>query len=886
MRPDAYAWTAPPAPMPPFDPERWRELSPLLDRALEMPDAERDAWMDALRSESPALVAELSALLAGEPAADRRGFLTEPLDVSLAGLDLGAWTIERPLGHGGMGSVWLARRTDGRFDGLAAVKLLNFALLGAAGRARFRREGSVLARLTHPGIARLLDAGVAPGGQPYLVLEHVDGQPIDAWADDHRSSREQRIQLMLQVLAAVGHAHANLVVHRDLKPSNVLVTHDGTVKLLDFGIAKLLDAGPGDDAATLTAASGSALTPLFAAPEQVRGEAVTTATDVYALGVMTYLLLSGRHPTAEKSHTAPDAVRALFDVEPARLGLGDLDTILAKALRKAPAERYQTVAALADDLSRYLRGEPVSARPDSLGYRARKFVLRHRAAVAAAAAVAVALAGITAVALRQTAAARRERDRALDATARADAQVAFQSLLMSQLGNRPMTMREILDRGRAMVEHQYAQSPGLLAGLLVELSDRYAELGDTKIRGEVLARAQALALAAGDSSDLAEARCDLADDLRSEGLYDDARRTFAGVEALLRAAPDADAEASCLALRADFENELGNWKAAEPAITRAIAIRDSLGHADEAAYAGLLGSLAYTLDREGRPREAIAVYRHAEHIMDSTGHGGMIARAIMQHDRALILVELGEILQARPLLYDVLRRMREADSTGHLPVQALIHYARAALYGANVDSARKYFGVLVRQAIAERNTYWEGRGLFGLAETEFAAGDLSAARHTMMEFKPISATPSLRSSDDEIVDYRMLQALLAQSAGNTVAARRYVVAMLRDNGYFAGRRQRVMRAGLVLAAELSPPAAALGFAHAALALASVDSLAATRSAYVGEARLVEARALLAEGDRAAARDGLRQAVVALTNGVGPDHPDTRDARMLLATLSR
>ena len=278
-----------------MDQERLQVVDALLDRALDLTAEQRVAWLDALRTESPTLAAELDALLASDRSAADRGFLGEPLAAPLsilfaadaaeplAGLRLGAYTIERPLGQGGMGSVWLARRTDGRFEGVAAVKFLNLSLLGDTGRERFRREGSMLARLAHPGIARLLDAGVTPNGQPYLVLEHVDGQEIDAFADERRLGIAERIRLVLQVLAAVEHAHTRLIIHRDLKPSNILVGADGTTKLLDFGIAKLLgEDGEGQAWSALTSDGYRALTPEFAAPEQLRGGPVTTATDVYA----------------------------------------------------------------------------------------------------------------------------------------------------------------------------------------------------------------------------------------------------------------------------------------------------------------------------------------------------------------------------------------------------------------------------------------------------------------------------------------------------------------------------------------------------------------------------------------------------------------------------
>src|SRR5690348_10972390 len=267
-----------------MDPNNWEALSPLLDAALDLDPTARAAWLDELARRQPDIAARLRQMLAGEAQADAARFLVPAQPAGAELLDapgakiLGPWELQRPIGHGGMGMVWLARRRDGRFEGTAAIKFLTFAVGGAGGEARFRAEGSLLARLTHPNIARLLDAGVSPSGQPYLVLEYVDGSAITAWCDERQLDVPARLALFQQVLAAVAHAHANLIVHRDLKPSNILVTGDGTVKLLDFGIAKLLEQAPDDDTVTRE----RLLTFDAAAPEQIRGEPVSTATDIYA----------------------------------------------------------------------------------------------------------------------------------------------------------------------------------------------------------------------------------------------------------------------------------------------------------------------------------------------------------------------------------------------------------------------------------------------------------------------------------------------------------------------------------------------------------------------------------------------------------------------------
>jgi serine/threonine protein kinase len=406
-----------------FTPDQWQQISPYLDQALEMTAEERARWLVSLREKDADLASLLQGLLEEQQGLAEERFLEEsllPSSVGLAGQTIGAYTLVSQIGQGGMGSVWLARRSDGRFERQAAVKFISIALAGRAAEERFKREGNVLGRLTHPHIAELLDAGVSSTGQPYLILEYVDGAAIDLYCDEHKLDIDARVRLFLDVLAAVSHAHANLIVHRDIKPSNVLVSKDGEVKLLDFGIAKLMEGeGQAGAATLLTHESGSALTPQCAAPEQLSGQPVTTATDVYALGVLLYLLLTGQHPTGPGPHSTAELVKAIVETEPARASdtiasaddkivgekrgttpeklqrqlRGDLDTIVSKALKKNPTERYVSVTGLGDDLQRYLKHEPISARPDTLAYRAAKFLRRNRTVVALATAAAVLVIG-------------------------------------------------------------------------------------------------------------------------------------------------------------------------------------------------------------------------------------------------------------------------------------------------------------------------------------------------------------------------------------------------------------------------------------------------------------------------------------------------------------
>lgn len=437
--------------MRPIAKSRWLELSSLLDEILDLDAPARGERIAALREDDPALADELQALLERQDDIERRKFLEQPAVIeefqrldwmepvrrherSFVGETVGAYTIERSLGHGGMGSVWLARRADGRFEGRVAIKFVNAAIMARGGAERFEREGSILARLAHPNIARLLDAGVARGGtQPYLVLEYIDGVPITTYCDARALGVQARVRLFLDVLAAVAHAHNRLILHRDLKPSNILVTDAGEVKLLDFGIAKLLDDEAEPAPATeITQLAGHAFTVHYAAPEQLQRGDVTTATDVYALGVLLYVLLGGVHPTAGSTTTPLDQMRAVVETEPRRLSdsvmrhaddrpaarrlarelRGDLDNIVARALKKQPSERYANAALLADDLRRYLNHEPVTARADSVGYRVGKFIRRHGLGLAAGTIAALALATGAAIAMLEAREARHQRAQA------------------------------------------------------------------------------------------------------------------------------------------------------------------------------------------------------------------------------------------------------------------------------------------------------------------------------------------------------------------------------------------------------------------------------------------------------------------------------------------
>jgi len=896
----------------PIDKARFAELRPLLAEALELSPDVRATWLDERRRRDPGLMAELETLLAAEQELDRQGFLAEApaselfaAHVTLAGQRIGAYTLESPLGQGGMGSVWLGRRTDGRFEGKVAIKFLSMALLDQVGQARFRREGSALARLSHPNIARLIDAGVSDGGQPYLVLEHVDGKPLDVYCDDARLPATDRIRLFGQVLAAVQHAHANLIVHRDLKPSNVLVTGDGTAKLLDFGIAKLLDSEAGERTA-LTAAGGGAFTPEYAAPEQVRGEPISVATDVYSLGVLLYQLLAGRHPTGEGCRTPSEFVRAILDTDPARLSaavtgpgrdpaasarststerlrrlyLGDLDNIVARALKKDPAERYPTVAALADDLVRFLRHEPVSARRDSWGYRATKFVYRNRGAVASAVVVSLALIGATVITWRQMLEARRQRDEAVFQAKRAEAIRSFQGLLISQIGEQPLTMRQLLDKGRGILERQYRGDPRFTATILGQFAERYGELSDRPTALALLTRAESLAVASGDRTLIRDLSCTIANQLVDSGEKDSARArvTRALADLAQERHPDRRAVASCLSVEAQVVGQGDTVDTGLVRIREALAQLDTAGAVVTLQGATVLNLLA-TMEQEHDLREAVRIYGRAAEVMDSIGYGETFSAIAILSNRYSPEISLGNIKGALADTREAARRMELANPGSTHPFIAF-QYAQALFNAGLADSAVIWYQRVIAAAVSGGMQDVVRRGWIGLGRSASRAGQIPLARQALASTLAIDRELKRPTQRDSL----FLIGSIHLANGEGPAALEAFEGVLQADGYYSGKRNEGMRPALLdgsRAALLAGRAdTALAFAQAGGDLAAVDSLARSQSAYVGEARLQEASALAALGRTAEARARVAEAVGALTAGAGEEYPRTVEARNL------
>ena len=622
-------------------PERFVRLEELFGAMVDRSTGERRAMLAAAAREDPALAAEVEGLLAADAAGGR--FLEDAVEsaaVELAqgeiGRRLGPYRLVRELGRGGMGAVYLAERDDRELEQRVAVKLIHRGLETPELVARFRTERQILARLDHPAIARLFDGGTTEEGRPYFVMELIEGLPIDAHCDAARLPIRACLELVLEVLAAVGEAHKSLVVHRDLKPSNVLVTPDGRPKLLDFGVAKILEEEGQPDTTSLGLARPMTLA--YASPEQVLGLPVTTATDVYALGVLIYRLLTGRHPYPLDGKSGREIERLILDHHPERpsavvlraadpgmaeaahhrgttpAGLarqlrGDLDTIVLAALAKEPAERYGSVERLAGDLRLHLAGRPITVRPTPLRSRGLKFIRRHRWGALAAAvilALGLSLAGSLVVLSARTA---RERDRATQT-----ASLLVDLFEIADPGERrgsSITARELLDQGTDRVLHRLDRQPDTQGTLLATLGRLYAQLGLYDRAVVVLERSVAVERRRGDAHpDLVKALRDLGRALAEGGRFKEAEPVFHEVLALAERLYPADHEevATSVSNYALVQHDLGHFAAAESLYRRAVDL-ERRGSSEDDRSGVARANWALLLIDLGRYEEAVAVDR-------------------------------------------------------------------------------------------------------------------------------------------------------------------------------------------------------------------------------------------------------------------------------------
>ncbi len=703
---------------------RWQEIQQLFYDALELPAAERDGFLKQRCGGDPDMLRELETLLA---ASDQTlGFARQAVvavarqqeeQPFLNGTRIGPYRLLRPIGEGGMGKVYLATRADELYRQEVAIKLMNPAAgQGSAMLLRFNSERQILANLNHPNIARLLDGGITADGLPYLVMEYVPGIPIDAYVRENKLDTKGRLNLFITLCAAVEYAHKNLVIHRDIKPGNILVTAAGVPKLLDFGIAKLLDTESGVPAPTRTV--DRMLTPEYASPEQVRGETVTTSWDVYALGVLLYELLVGERPFRLDSGSPLEAMQIVCERDPeapsravrahpesassdaVRQVSVELDNIVLMAMRKEPGRRYASVSALAQDVTAFLDGYPVHARTDSFAYRSRKFVRRHSVATAAAA---VALVGLVAFSIGMgVLAGRAEKARALAEQQRLTAQheadflaSIFQAATPDEALGREITARDLLDEGTKRIDEELGTEPDVQSTMLDNVGYAYFRLGTYDKAQSLLERAYNLKKSSNSTDRL--------------GL-----------------ATNAFNLATIYRMRGEF-------KRAEPYFHEAINLRQQMLGPDAEPVTEPLDGLGECLYDEGRDAEAESILRTSLAIQHKQKMDkGDIGRGYL----ALVLERRGAYQEARQLLreaVEISRQVRGAQSASYF-----VHLHNLA--GASIDAGdlseaetTEREALAVRRRIVAADHPDLGYPLNNLGWILLAKGDWKAAEPVLHE---------------------------------------------------------------------------------------------------------------------------------------------------------
>ena len=889
-------------------PDQWRPFSEYLDQALDLPEAERAAWLAALAQRSPELAADVADALSQRQRSGYAEFLAEPIlspeqmvGATLIGRHVGPYVIEAELGRGGMGSVWRARRVDDRFETTVAIKFLHLSWIGLQGEQRFRSEGQMLGRLDHPNIARLIDAGLLEKIHPYLVLEYVEGDAIDGYCAAKNLRVEARVGLFLGVLAAVAHAHSHLIVHRDIKPTNIFVTHGGSVKLLDFGIAKLLDDATG--AAVLTKSGGSALTPQFAAPEQLLGRPVTTATDIYSLGLVLYVLLTGRHPNPAESGTSAQIIHAALTEDAPRASTipgmpntwrrslqGDLDNILGKALKKDPADRYTSASAFADDLKRYLSHEPVKACADTATYRLTKFVRRHRGGVLSGVLTLLVLCAATITTFLQKLEADRQRDAAQFEARHAESANEFLDFLLQSDGGTSqgsLSPTARIDLGARMLELEYRDDPRFAGRMLVELGDEYRGQSLPRQALDLDARAYALGKDAHDPELMALAQCQAAYAETSAGVTGSASQRLAEAKQLIAQldTPSADLQAHCGRAEAEFALRSGNTAVAEQILVGARRLLEESRQTYRLAYTSVLNDLGGVYNDTSRLSQALEMAKLIGATHEKYGRGGTGARIIALQNESVVLFNMGEFRASFAVTEDVHNRWRAIHGDASEPLSMAVNAAsllvKLGRSQEGIDQAR----VAGDRARSSGNSRWL---VFALRTACTGYAHLGQMQPAESALKEMTSTIGTGESAKDL-RYRglsdTLRGLLELHHGDPAAALNSANAALAAIGPVSGKG-REARPAFELAAEaalaLGRPVDAENFAREGLHLAEAVARGPDTSADVGEALLLLAKAEIAQGHATEAQPLLERAAHSLTNGLGRDHDLTREA-VLMAT---
>jgi eukaryotic-like serine/threonine-protein kinase len=885
--------------------ERFRRIDAMFDAALDLSPEEQSAFLANAAGDDADLRGEVARLLDAyrqcdvlfaTSAAELAAPLFESAELlTLAGAPdrIGPWRIVRAIGRGGMGDVYLGERADGQFEQRAALKVIQHGTPSLI--RRFLEERRILALLEHPGIARLIEGGLTPGGLPYFAMELVDGVPVDRYCADHDLSLDARLELMVHVCDAVGYAHHHLVIHRDLKPSNILVTPAGRVKLLDFGIAKVLDDGD------RTETQGSAMTPEFAAPEQVLGEAVSTATDVYALGALLYFVLTGSLPHdvrdktlvelawmhAEKLPTRPSSRMS----DPLRRRIrGDLDLIIMTALQREPARRYQSPDALAEDLRRFLKGHPILARPDTAGYRVRKFVGRHRMGVALAASFVVLLAlGLG-------------RERVLRHRAETEARKAREvgDYLVSVFdvadpyaatpnNGRDVTARALLERGTRRIDSTLTGQPEVQAEMRGVLGRVYNSLGlyDKSISLLRETLAQHKGLYREPNLTIAKDLDQLGGVLLSQDRYDEAEPLLKDALTQRRQmlGNSDDAVAETLDHLAWLYQRRNEYAAAEPLFREALSIRQRLFGDTADVTAGSLNNLALLLYQRDAYTDAEPLYRKALEIrIRHLGENHPLTAEVL-HNMAQTEQRRGKFAAAESLYRRALAAKRRTLGNLHPSVTVNLNNLGELLFTeGRVEEAEPLIRealALDRQIFGEKHSYVAAsqrnlgtvlrlKGEFAEAE-QYYRGSLNIDRELF--------GPEHRNVGLDLNNMGNIRRLQGDLPGAVNYLRQAVAITRRTLGDdHTSTIACTVNLGRALEARGDAAEAEKWLRAAARRL---DPTNAERLPWYLNAQSGVGRALVAQGHATEARDLLEPVVKLASEKLGEDHLRTADARLAL-----
>lgn len=934
-----------------MDPERWARLEALFHAASALPLEDVDAWLETECADDTDLKRRVRDLIAANTASEAvvdrdivdvaspllgAGAL-QPDEHLPAGALIGPYRLLELLGTGGMGAVYRAERADGAYTREVALKVVRAGRVQRQAYARFLQEREILARLSHPGIATLLDGGVTDEGKPWLAMELVEGESITRWAASHGLDVRTRLQLVLQVAEAVEYAHRNLIVHRDLKPSNILVSGSGTVKLLDFGIARLVDTGDVEELHTRTGLM--LLTPAYAAPEQIRGEAVTTAVDVYAIGAILYELLAGRRPFGDVGSswaelqrvldtppTPPSQADHLDRVVRRSLG-GDLDTIALKALHKDPLRRYRSAAELSEDVRRYLDGRPVLARPDSARYRISKFVRRNLAASVASVALLLAVGLGAAGTLWQARVATLETARK---EAVADFMVGvFEGADPDLTPGQAVTALELLESGLVRVDSLDAE-PEVRVDLLVVLGELFDKLGHYDRAGAVLS--QAVAEAGASLSDRDPANAAALDALgRLSTTVGDAREAEelfrSALEAHERSGSSPDAIAATRSNLALALRQLGEYEEAGTIYRDVIARTLESTAGDSLAVTSELNGLGQVLQGQERDAEAAEHFRTVRRLKESAGqrdaqlahviHNLGVVLAVLEqnddasvaHEQALAIwqdlfpdghPEIARSLEAIGRVHEREGRWQAADSvygaaieawstlygSDHSQIAAIrVNRANLHYYQGDFDAAAEAYrqGVRIWRSTGEQNLL--GAALRNLAIIDRERGDNASADTLLAEALVIrrellgDESTGVAEVLSAVAGLRVRQGRFAEAESEARAA-----IEIYERSLEPGHRL-LLHVGVELGQALAEQGR---YAEAEPLLAGIHDIFLETlneaDAQLGRAALWLGVSRARLGDVEGGRQLIADALPVLEAGLGVDAPDSRRARSELSRL--